>query len=121
MSFQRSLVAIVTLICLIALTFDATVWGLKEYKVMMGFSSPSSMEKNSSIKAGAAGADAMSAPVRPDGRLMSQGEFQEWLARRDYYHGDIDYFVGKLTRDAWDKAYNDQCGTEDVRVALGGK
>ena len=82
------------------------------------FSSPSSK--------GAAGVGVFSAPVRLDGTVMSVAEFQTWLKKRGHYKGKIDGKVSKdyinsLTQTAWDAAYNDQCGTEDVRLALGGE
>ncbi len=113
--FFQNIKIIIVVGCLMCLTFSATVWAVKE---LNGFSSPSSEE--------AGGADDLSAPVRRDGTVMSLSEFQTWLKKRGYYKGKIDGkvspdYINSLTQDAWDNAYNDQCGTEDVRLALGGE
>ncbi len=78
------------------------------------FSSPSSKE--------VVAIRLISSPVRLDGRLMSVAEFQTWLKKRGHYTGSIDGKVSKdyrnsLTQIAWDEAYNDQCGVEDMRAA----
>ena len=88
----------------------------KKFNPPVAVSSPSSKE--------ASGVGTFSAPVRLDGTVMSLSEFQTWLKKRGYYTGSIDGkvskdYVNSLTQDAWDKAYNDQCGVEDVRAALG--
>lgn len=82
----------------------------------MNFSSPSSKETD--------GASDMLAPVRLDGTVMSLTEFQTWLAKRGYYKGKIDGKVSpdwrnSETQKAWDAMFNDQCGAEDVKAALG--
>ena len=79
----------------------------------MGFSSPSSK--------GAGRVEVLSAPVGPEGRLMSGAEFQTWLKKKGYYKGPIDGKAGRLTQEAWDRAYCDQCAVEDMKVALGGE
>ncbi len=103
------------IVAVIAIVCFGIVFEICRY---VDFSSPSSKET--------AGVGSFSAPVRLGGTMMSVSEFQEWLEKRGYYKGKIDGKVSKdyinsLTQIAWDKAYNDQCGTEDVRAALRGE
>ena len=93
--------------------------------IVIGISNPPVAVSSPSSK-GTDGVGAFSAPVRPDGGVMSLMEFQTWLKKRGYYTGKIDGKVSKdyinsQTQTAWDKAYCDQCGIEDVKVALGGE
>ncbi len=115
--FLQDIKVIIVVACLVCLTFSATVWAVKEIN---GFSGKKTSSKE------ATGVGTFSAPVAVDGTVMSVAEFQTWLKKRGYYHGKID---GKIspdwrdsqTQDAWDKAYNDQCGVEDMRVTMGGE
>jgi len=94
----RDIITIITVICLMCLTFSTTLWGLKEYKKMMGFSSPTSE----------VGVDS-SAPTF----FMSTLELQRELNRRDpTLKLKEDGVCGKATQAAWDAAVNTQYALE---------
>ncbi len=106
-------VVLIAIVC-----FGITVAIVIAINPPVAVSSPSSEETG--------GSGALSAPVRHDGTVMSVAEFQTWMAKRGYYHGKIDGKVSKdyinsLTQTAWDKAYCDQCGVEDMKVAMRGE
>ena len=113
----RNIVKIITVVCLMCLTFSATVWAVKEFESF-------SQQKPSSKEVAVVGA--FSAPVRPDGTVMSVAEFQRWLKDRGYYTGKIDGwvsddYINSLTQIAWDAMFNDQCAAEDMKIAMGGE
>ncbi len=109
------------------ITFFVAVMAIVSFGVtvaiVIGISNPPVAVSSPSSKE-ASGVGVFSAPIRLDGTVMSVAEFQTWLKKRGHYKGKIDGKVSKdyinsLTQTAWDKAYNDQCGVEDMRAAMG--
>ena len=96
---KDDIIKIITVLCLMALSFSATVWAAGHYADFMDFSSPSSTVAVSDESAAI--------------DLISCMDLQRELNRRDpNLKLDIDGDCGTLTQAAWDKAMGHQYAKE---------